>query len=152
MYPRVNTVKQGGKTYHYLQILQSYRHHGKPRQRLVVNLGRIDLLQDNLDRLVASLSKYCKKRLVTPEQIECKQALLWGPVLLARHLYQQVGLSQIIGKYCQSVHQKFDVAETAFVLIANRLCEAGRVGHVQNDLVQRLLPLNLKGACRRTAL
>jgi len=123
MYPRVNTVKQGGKTYHYLQILQSYRHHGKPRQRLVVNLGRIDLLQDNLDRLVASLSKYCKKRLVTPEQIECKQALLWGPVLLARHLYQQVGLSGIIGKHCQSVHQKFDVAQSAFVLIANRLCE-----------------------------
>lgn len=125
MYPRVNTVKQGGKTYHYLQILQSYRHHGKARQRLVVNLGRIDLLQDNLDRLVASLSKYCKNKLVRPEQIECKEALLWGPVLLARHLYQQVGLSEVIGKYCQSVHQKFDVAETAFVLTANRLCEPG---------------------------
>lgn len=123
MYPRVNTVKQGGKTYHYLQILQSYRHHGKARQRLVVNLGRIDLLQDHLDRLVASLSKYCKNKLVRPEQIECREALLWGPVLLARHLYRQVGLSEIVSKYCQSVHQKFDVAETAFVLIANRLCE-----------------------------
>jgi len=123
MYPRVNTVKQGGKTYHYLQILQSYRHHGKAKQRLVVNLGRIDLLQDHLDRLVASLSKYCKNKLVRPEQIECREALLWGPVLLARHLYRQVGLSEIVSKYCQSVHQKFDVAETAFVLIANRLCE-----------------------------
>jgi hypothetical protein len=82
MYPRVNTVKQGAKSYHYLQILQSYRHHGKARQRLVVNLGRIDLLQDNLGPLVASLSEHC-----------------------------------------QSVNQKFDVAETAFVLIANRLCE-----------------------------
>jgi len=123
MYPRVNTVKQGGKTYHYLQILQSFRHQGKVRQRVVANLGRIDLLADNLDRLVNSLSKYCNNKLVRPEQIECKAALLWGPVLLARHLYQQVGLSDIIGKYCQSVHQKFDVAETAFVLIANRLCE-----------------------------
>lgn len=79
MYPRVNTVKQGGKTYHYLQIVESYRDHGKARQRLVVNLGRVDLLQDNLHRLVASLSKYCKKKLVTPEQIECREALLWGP-------------------------------------------------------------------------
>lgn len=123
MYPRVNTVKQGGKTYHYLQILQSYRHHGQTRQRLVANLGRIDVLADNLDRLVTSLSKYCKKNLVTPEQIQCRQALPWGPVLLARHLYQQAGLSESIGKYCQSVHQKFDVAQSAFVLIANRLCE-----------------------------
>ena len=38
-------------------------------------------MQDDLDRLLAALSKYCNKRLVTPEQIECKQALLWPPVL-----------------------------------------------------------------------
>ena len=123
MYPRVNTVKQGGKSYHYLQILQSFRSQGQVRQRVVANLGRIDLLADNLDRLVASLSKYCKKSLVAPEQIECRQALVWGPVLLARHLWQQVSLSEIVGKHCKSPRQKFDVTETSFVLVANRLCE-----------------------------
>ena len=87
MYPRVNAVKQGGKTYHYLQILQSYRQQGRTRQRLVANLGRIDLLGENLDRLVSSLSKYCKNSLVAPEQIQCREALLWGPILLAQHLW-----------------------------------------------------------------
>ena len=125
MYPRVNTVKKTNKTYHYLQILQSYRHQGRIRQRLVANLGRMDLLDQDLDKLVTALSKYCKNRLIGPEHVQCRQALIWGPVLLARHLYQQVGLCKIISQYCRSSRLKLDVAETAFVLVANRLCEPG---------------------------
>jgi transposase len=123
MYPRINTVKQGGKTYHYLQILQSFRQEGKIRQRLVANLGRMDLLGANLDRLVAALSRYCKEKLVSTGQLQCKDSVSWGPVLLARYLWHQMGLSQIVAKYCQSPRHKFDVAETAFVLVANRLCQ-----------------------------
>ena len=123
MFPRVNTVKQGGKTYHYLQILESFRHQGRVQQRLVANLGRVDLLGDKLDRLVSSLRKFCQKNFVVPEEIDCKDALTWGPVLLARHLWEQMNLSEIIDKHCKSPRQRFDVAETAFVLVANRLCE-----------------------------
>lgn len=123
MYPRINTVKQGGKTYHYLQILQSFRQEGKIRQRLVANLGRMDLLGQNLDRLVAALSKYCKEKLISTGQMQCKDSVSWGPVLLARYLWQQIGLSEIVAKHCQSPRHRFNVAETAFVLVANRLCE-----------------------------
>jgi len=123
MYPRINTVKQAGKTYHYLQILQSFRQEGKIRQRLVANLGRMDLLGANLDRLVAALSKYCKEKLVSTGQLQCKDSVSWGPVLLAGYLWQQVGLAEVISKHCQSRRHKFDVAEAAFVLVANRLCQ-----------------------------
>jgi transposase len=34
-----------------------------------------------------------------------------------------MNLSEIIKKHCKSPRQRFDVAETAFVLVANRLCE-----------------------------
>ena len=89
----------------------------------MANLGRVDLLDNKLDRLVHSLGKYCKNKLVAPDQIECKEALIWGSVLLARHLWEQVNLPGILKKHCQSHRHKFDVAETAFVLIANRLCQ-----------------------------
>lgn len=125
MYPRINTVKQGGKTYHYLQILQSFRQEGKTRQRLVANLGRMDLLGTNLDRLVVALSKYCKEKLVSAGKLQCKDSVSWGQVLLARHLWQQMGLFEIVRKHCQSPRHRFDVAETAFVLVANRLCQPG---------------------------
>jgi transposase len=123
MFARVNTVKRGNNTYHYLQILQSFRQQGRVRQRVVANLGRVDLLGQNLDRLLASLSRYCKTKFIAPKQIKCKEALMWGPVLLARHLWEQMNLGEVVQKNCQSPRQKFEVAETAFVLIANRLCE-----------------------------
>jgi transposase len=123
MYPRVNTIKKGGKTYHYLQILESYRKDGHAHQRVVANLGRLDLLSDNLDRLVAALSKYCKETFISANHLECKQSLAWGSVLLARHLWHQMALSEMIHTHGQSARLRFDVAETAFVLVANRLCE-----------------------------
>jgi len=123
MYPRVNTIKKGDRTYHYLQILESFRKDGRAHQRVVANLGRLDLLGDNLDRLVAALSKHCKETFITANHLECKQSLTWGPVLLARYLWRRMELSDIIHKHCQSARLQFDVAETSFVLVANRLCE-----------------------------
>ena len=123
MFARISKIKQGKNTYRYLRIVEAYRHEGRCRQRVVANLGRVDLLGDKVDRLVLSLGKHSKNPLIAPDQIECKEALLWGSVLLAGHLWAQVGLSEILTQYCQSPRQKFDVAETAFVLVANRLCE-----------------------------
>lgn len=123
MFPRVTTVKTSKGTYQYLQILESYHHQGRCRHRVVANLGRLDTLGKKLDRLVSSLRKFCQKNFVVPEEINCKDALSWGPILLARHLWEQMNLSEIVNKHCKSPRQKFDVAETAFVLVANRLCE-----------------------------
>lgn len=123
MFPRVTTVKTSKGTYQYLQILESYHHQGRCRHRVVANLGRLDTLGKKLDGLVSSLRKFCQKNFVVPEEIDCKQALSWGQILLARHLWEQMNLSEIVNKHCKSPRQKFDVAETAFVLVANRLCE-----------------------------
>ncbi len=123
MFPRVKTVKQNGRTYQYLTIIESYYDQGRTRQRVVANLGRLDQLGDGLDRLVVSLSKFCHKRLVAEDEINCHDAVPWGPVLLSRHLWQQMQLDQTLQALCASHRRRFDVSETAFVLVANRLCE-----------------------------
>jgi transposase len=125
MFPRVTTVKHGAKTYEYLKIVESYRENGQVKQRVVGNLGRLDQLGTGLDDLVASLSKYCQSRFARSDQIQCQETLGWGPVLLARHLWEQMNLPEIVGEFCGRSKRKFDVAETAFVLVANRLCEPG---------------------------
>jgi len=123
MFARVSTVQRGDKTYQYLQILEAYRDNGRPKQRVVANLGRVDLLGGKLDDLVSSLRKYCQKQFTLPEEMACKQALAWGAVLLTRYLWDQMNLSEIIGKLCRSRRKRYQVAEMAFVLVANRLCE-----------------------------
>jgi len=123
MFPRITHVRSGGKAYQYLRIVETYREGGRHHQRVVANLGRLDLLGDKLDRLVLGLRRYCQDRLVLPAEIRSNAAVAWGPILVARHLWDQMGLSEMIGRVCRSARRGWDVAETAFVLVANRLTE-----------------------------
>ncbi len=123
MFARISRISRGDTEYQYLQIGEAYRENGRPKQRLVANLGRLDLLGDRLDDLVSSLRKYCRKQFTLPDEMTCKQALPWGTVLLARHLWEQMNLGEIIGKLCPSRRKRYEAAEMAFVLVANRLCE-----------------------------
>ncbi|MHC4406790.1 MAG: IS1634 family transposase [Planctomycetota bacterium] len=123
MFARTKKLTSGGKEYQYVQIVEAYRDNGRPKQRVVASLGRLDLLGDKLDDLVSSLRKYCRKPFTLPDERACQQALPWGTVLLTRHLWEQVNLSEIIGQFCRSPRKRYDVAEMAFVLVANRLCE-----------------------------
>jgi len=121
MYVRVSTVNKGQRAYQYLQIVEAYRDNGRPRQRVVATLGRLDQLGEKVDQLVCSLSNYCKRPRLAPDQITCREALAWGPVLVARHLWEQVGLGEIIGRLCRRRKFASQVTEQAFVLVANRL-------------------------------
>jgi transposase len=125
MFPRVVEVRSGKHVYRYLRILESYRENGVPKHRVVANLGRVEELEGKLEGLVESLSTYCRERLVAPSQVSAEVVAPWGPVLLARHLYDQLGLGGIVRDCCKSSRREFDVGETAFVLIANRLTDPG---------------------------
>jgi len=124
MFARLKAFRQNGTTYQYLQILESYRdEQGRPRQRVVANLGRYDPDDDAVDRLVRSLARFAKERFFTEGEVGCEDILRWGPVLLARHLWDQIGLGDIVRANCRSAQRRLDIAELSFVLVANRLCE-----------------------------
>ena len=124
MFAHVVTVRSGGREYQYLRILESYRDNGIPKHRVVANLGRVDQLEGTLESLVQSLSRHCRERLVAPSQVTCQAAVPWGPIRLARHLYDELELGAILRRCCRSNRRRaFDVGETAFVLIANRLTD-----------------------------
>lgn len=124
MFAQVHRVRSGERTYEYLRIVESYRDdRGRATHRVVANLGRLDLLDGGLVALVRSLSRFCERPLLTAEDVALEEALPWGPILLARHLYDRLGLGPIIRDADGSTQREFDVGETAFVLIANRLTE-----------------------------
>lgn len=60
MFVRLRRSVQGGKTYEYLQICESYREGAKVKQRLIANLGRIEHLRASgqLDGVLTSLAKF----------------------------------------------------------------------------------------------
>ena len=128
MFPRVVEVKYKDKVYQYLRVVESYRdRRGRVGQRTVWKVGRLDKLlkEGKLEEIVEALSKFCKKRFVVPGEICNDDSVSWGPILVARRLWEEMELDKIIKRLCQRRKLKFDVAERAFVLVANRLTEPG---------------------------
>lgn len=64
MYARTKTfTNKDGSKRTYIQIVESVRDDDRVRQKVLLNLGRIDELQEGaLDRLIVSLVKYSKKK------------------------------------------------------------------------------------------
>ena len=63
MFIRVaTTTTKDGKKYNYLKIVKSYRDKkGRSRQKIVANLGQVEKLGDELDRLVENLDGTARK-------------------------------------------------------------------------------------------
>ena len=68
-------TKSNGK-YQYLQIVENRREGGKVRQRVVANLGRLDVLTRTgaLDRLIVSALKFSENLVVLEEKTHKNKA------------------------------------------------------------------------------
>src|SRR5258707_3331543 len=88
MYPRTVKVRSSSGTVNeYVRVVEAYRDGGKVKQRVVVDLGRKDLLIEVLPKL---------RRLLTgeacdPADPQFGEAPDWGPVLVVRALFRSVG-------------------------------------------------------------
>ena len=127
-------IKRGGNKNHphdYLQIVESYRERGKPKHRLIANLGRLDGLaaDGQLDRLVQSLARFSQNLRVLSAaqapQVNSCQSRLWGPPLVFARLWQRQGLPEILGQLAEGRHFQFDVERVVFALALQRLCAPG---------------------------
>jgi transposase len=121
MYPRTVKVRSSnGSVNEYVRIVEAYRDNGVVKQRVVADLGRKDLLQEMLPKLIRLLRGDICLDGADPMDIDVLEAATWGPVLAVRTLFDQLGLWNILDK---SLGKAKDVpfADRAFVLIANRL-------------------------------
>jgi len=124
MFVRTVTRRQGDKTYEYLYLVEGHRVDGRVQQRVVSPIGRADLLAPHLDKILALLRPYTTQRVVSEREISADQGLTYGPSLVARRLWETLGLGAIIRHHCPG-RPGLDVAEAAFVLTAHRLLHPG---------------------------
>ncbi|TFE71393.1 hypothetical protein A7K72_11080, partial [Candidatus Methylacidiphilum fumarolicum] len=118
MFLRIVPIRRpSGKVDQYVRLVESYYDGGKIKQRTIANLGRKELLAPHVDRLVELLRGEPPK---TTGSWEAKSAAVWGPTLVARVLWEELGFPELLeasGKRPQAV----SLAERAFVLVAHRL-------------------------------
>jgi len=122
----LRTVKAaGGKgvTHEYVRLVESYREGGKTRQRVVCSLGRKDLLAAHLDALIRLLRGERRAGLRAGD-VEATDAWDWGPMLVARTLWRELGLERILdGLGGRNAADGVALADRTLVLVTNRLCE-----------------------------
>jgi hypothetical protein len=131
MFIRVKRSVQNGVTYEYLQIAESYRINGKPRQRVLATLGRKSDVQTfaNVDSLIRSLGNFSEKyrviENVRSRNIAARSSKAWGPALIFRRLWEEQGMPEILGSLAKGRKFGFDVERVAFALALQRLCAPG---------------------------
>jgi len=128
MFFRFKRSLQNGVLYEYLQIAESYRKEGKPRQRVLATLGRRDRLEADgtIDSLVENLAKFSQKyRVLKAQSLEARSAKLWGPALIFGRLWEEQGLPEILRTLSEDRKFGFDVERVVFALALQRLCAPG---------------------------
>jgi transposase len=139
MYPRTVRVRSSSRTVNeYVRIVEAYREDGKVKPRVVADLGRKDLLIEVLPKLRKLLTGEDDGKAPDSTEPQVADASNWGPVLVIRALFDQLGLWDIFDRHLGRA-KAVPFADRAFVLVANRLIapasEHGLAGWLETDFV-----------------
>src|SRR5713101_4702087 len=138
----VRTIKvpsSNGTTNEYVRVVEAYRENGRVKQRTIADLGRKDLLVALLPKLERVLKGIPKLADEAEGAVDVLQADTWGPVLVVRALFAELGLWQILDEVGAKARGPVPFADRVFVLVANRLVrpksEHGLANWLETDFV-----------------
>lgn len=122
----LRSVKAANGRHEYLRLVENYRLGDKTRQRVVLHIGRKDLLAPHLDALVRLLqADQPEPTWISRQQVSAPQSWTWGPLLVARHLFDSLSLSALLDETTKSSRHGQPLSERVFPLVANRLTRPG---------------------------
>ena len=123
------TKKSGTRS--YLQIVENRWEDGRPRQRVIATLGRLDQLQQSgqLDALLVSGARLAQAVLLLSAhakgQIPTITTRRIGPTLIFERLWQQTGCRNVIKQLLKGRRFEFDVERAVFLTVLHRLFGSG---------------------------
>jgi len=123
------TKKSGPRS--YLQIVESHWRDGRPRQTVLVTLGRLEELQGGgqVDALLTSGSRFAEKLLVLSahhkQQLPVIQTRRWGAALVFEKLWRDTGCQTIVTELLRTRRFEFPVERAVFLTVLHRLLAQG---------------------------
>jgi len=146
----VKVPSSNGTVHEYVRIVGSVRENGKVKQKVIANLGRRDTLQAVLPLLNRFLQgdgqqKELERQLAQDGSVEILDASTWGPMLIARHFFERLGLWKLLDrgrrwpKLLPEEDPDDDWVSRVLVLTANRLAcpcsEHGLASWLETDYI-----------------
>jgi len=114
---------------HYVQLVEAYRDAaGKPKQRTVANLGRLDQLNTELNSVITGLQRVTGQTptapvaSVAPPTLSFDAARDFGDVWTLTELWNALGFDGLRKVFCHTRH-RIDVEALIRVMVFNRLCD-----------------------------
>lgn len=126
MYFRIKKHKsKAGEVREYLCVAESFREHGKVRQKTLANLGRLDELKasGNLERLAEKLNRLVGKRELVDlaKDIKADWSKHFGVIQVLKAIWQKLDISGILRQESEVSKQEFDFQEAIQAMVINRL-------------------------------
>jgi transposase len=110
----------------YVQLVEAYRDDaGRPKQRTVVTLGRLDQLDSGLDSVIAGLLRVTGKSVpaaAPAPTINFESARDFGDVWALTELWNSLGFDRLKRVFRRTRHA-IDVEALVRVMVLNRLCD-----------------------------
>jgi hypothetical protein len=123
------TKKSGTRS--YLQIVENRWEDGRPRQRVIATLGRLDQLQQSgqLDALLLSGARFAQSVLLLSAHAKGQLPIITtrriGPALVFQRLWQQAGCQHVIEQLLEGRRFELDVERAIFLTVLHRLFAPG---------------------------
>lgn len=123
------TKKSGSRS--YLQVVENRWQDGRPRQRVIATLGRLDQLQQSgqLDALLVSGARLAQSVLLLSAhakgQVPTITTRRIGPALIFERLWRQTGCRHVVEQLLDGRRFEFDVERAVFLTVLHRLFDSG---------------------------
>jgi len=117
-------ITRSGK-YQYAQLVQSYRKEGATKHKVLLNLGRLDQIENNpsfqnLARRLVELSR--AKEVANLSNISEAEIVNWGYVVYKK-IWQQLGIDQTLRRVAATGKTQFDLSNACFLMAVQHLLE-----------------------------
>jgi Transposase DDE domain len=115
----------------YLQIVENRWEDGRPRQRVIATLGRLDHLQQSgqLDALLASGARLARSVLLLSAHAKGQLPTITtrriGPALIFERLWRETGCQRAIEQMLDGRRFECDVERAVFLTVLHRLFDPG---------------------------
>jgi Transposase DDE domain len=115
----------------YLQIVENRWEDGRPRQRVIATLARLDQLQQSgqLDALLVSGARLAQSVLLLSAHAKSQLPTITtrriGPALIFERLWRETGCQRVIEQLLDGRRFEFDVERAVFLTVLHRLFAPG---------------------------
>lgn len=111
---------------HYVQLVEAFRDRdGRPKQRTVATLGRLDQMDTQLESVIAGLNRvagHAPPKATAVPQIAFESARALGDVWALTELWNALGFDQLRRTFGSTRHS-IDIEALLRIMVLNRLCD-----------------------------